>query len=1427
MKKKVLSLTGLLFASLVAWAFIPHMPTDPSREGENAEGIDYLQVTGETSQVVVTPTGNNSYKLETTGGDNPFVTLSALQTDWGESLSYIAFEYTIDQDAECNLQFFPQTAGSSKRIALHETGSWKQAMVDIESVRTELGWGKAGDSLRLNFDDQAVITMEIRNIKPASENDYQAFEAQEILDVVPDPNDYENFPNFSKELRKQLQDALDAYRANPSEENLASMNEAKGKAKECQKAYIYMVRKANEFLEYVDEYMKSELTDAQFAEMENANDLVWAAFVDGTYSTEEALSLKDLKAVSYYETVFGSMPEHNDSTYLVANAAQMMWVARYVNEGHGDINITLTDDIDMSSMPGIMIADNRGSAYSGTLDGQDHTIRMALNVTNTGDYSGALIRFACDATIKNLHLTGSVATLGKHCGSLISYAYGNTTLEGVTSDTDNYTNAGDACLGGLIGIAGENWRGCPDANIYIHNCAFTGTLNHTGVPEDNCGGCFVGWKGFQGAVTVANCYAIPHGEIVNPGNVYSFVRNKPGDDARPLTIKDCYTAENTGVGNIQGKVMTEDQFTSGEVTFLLNGSSAENPGWYQNIGEDNLPVLDSTHGVVVGMNGMYASITDEASVTDAAIQLSGSEMEYAEGLEANETMLDNYKASIEAIGESKTLAELTASISEALAWRAQVEKNIELYAEYAAKAGEILGKLEGDLNAGGLKLRSYLSEDFEPNDDFANGSVSYICTNYTLDNDQLQQEIAFMEDMYMIVASEEVPAGSDVTVLLTNPSFTDGFNGWESHSGNAVSSKSLAECWNNTGEWSQTVTGLRNGIYEIRMNAGYRTDDSDDPTFYNAYLFSGDNQVPVMLYKEDGVLFDDAKSGENCYSGESTDWPYDRIYHEEMYTPTSTTGAHIAFAAGRYKNSILVKVTDGTLTFGIRSLGGPRARDWVTFGNTKLIYWGEPDEATDGLQEVLAGQTARAHTILGAQVDAGANYDLYPNFSNTLRAELQSAIEAAEQKPEGEEAYQLIEKFSGLFTSIRDCQMAYIGLMSKADALTMAYGEALSCGAMTDEELGEKFDALANLSNIFEEGSATAEEIRNMNFFDNEKDGDYYTLASMMDYITFAGLVNGGDTSACAKLLNDIDISPLTTLVIANDGSKPFRGTFDGQGHTLNIGFDLQNTGDYSGALIRFAQDATIRNLHLTGSITTRGKHCGSVVCYAYGHTTLENVTSSTTNSTNAGDACLGGLVGIAGENWNGCPLADIIIRNCAFTGSLTNTGNPDNHNGGCIVGWKGFQSTVSVENCYAAPHGELTAPQNVFSFVRYWDPGDNHQWSVENCYVIADTNIGNIQGTVKTAEQFASGEVCYLLNGDQSNIAWYQNLGTDDYPVLDNTHGTVIANGDGTYGTFNAIESVVESSKPSSATYNLMGQKVSKARKGIYIISGRKVLVK
>ena len=73
----------------------------------------------------------------------------------------------------------------------------------------------------------------------------------------------------------------------------------------------------------------------------------------------------------------------------------------------------------------------------------------------------------------------------------------------------------------------------------------------------------------------------------------------------------------------------------------------------------------------------------------------------------------------------------------------------------------------------------------------------------------------------------------------------------------------------------------------------------------------------------------------------------------------------------------------------------------------------------------------------------------------------------------------------------------------------------------------------------------------------------------------------------------------------------------------------------------------------------------------------------------------------------------------------------------------------------------------------------------VRNCYAIGNTVsfVGNdkvfTMGAEYTKERFASGEICYLLNGSKSDstIVWRQTLETDSLPVFANDHEVVYGN--------------------------------------------------
>ncbi len=118
-------------------------------------------------------------------------------------------------------------------------------------------------------------------------------------------------------------------------------------------------------------------------------------------------------------------------------------------------------------------------------------------------------------------------------------------------------------------------------------------------------------------------------------------------------------------------------------------------------------------------------------------------------------------------------------------------------------------------------------------------------------------------------------------------------------------------------------------------------------------------------------------------------------------------------------------------------------------------------------------------------------------------------------------------------------------------------------------------------------------------------------------------------------------------------------------------------------------------------------------------------------------------------------------------------------------------------------------------------------------------TSMGDGSGARQlTNEQTAGGEACYLLNGDQSQLDWFQTLAVDAVPVPFASHAIVLKRDDGTY-----YNDDVGVEKLSSADgrwwdgecYDLLGRRMGNTsslrqkgtRPGLYIVGGKKMMWK
>ena len=298
-----------------------------------------------------------------------------------------------------------------------------------------------------------------------------------------------------------------------------------------------------------------------------------------------------------------------------------------------------------------------------------------------------------------------------------------------------------------------------------------------------------------------------------------------------------------------------------------------------------------------------------------------------------------------------------------------------------------------------------------------------------------------------------------------------------------------------------------------------------------------------------------------------------------------------------------------------------------------------------------------------------------------------------------------------------------------------------------------------------------------------------YEIATAQDLADFAAAVNGGETDANAVLTADIDMSSLTDWTpIGIDNNCGYKGTFDGRGKTIT-GFQLTSSttnNSYGAGFFGHVVDgANIKNFSIYGTITSTGQRM-SVIGSAQGNVNISgihshlNITCTQTrhggilgaqvgNGTINIDRCsfsgslttnnisgnFGGIVGLTLNNAN----AYINITNCLFDGTI-DIGTGDNAGG--FVGYT-RSCQLKIENCLSV--GTITAT-NPGQFIGQINTTSNQKYSGTNYYLGDNKTQGAGTATeagptpVKvTAEQLASGEIAFKLNGDQSDINWFQKL--------------------------------------------------------------------
>ena len=403
-------------------------------------------------------------------------------------------------------------------------------------------------------------------------------------------------------------------------------------------------------------------------------------------------------------------------------------------------------------------------------------------------------------------------------------------------------------------------------------------------------------------------------------------------------------------------------------------------------------------------------------------------------------------------------------------------------------------------------------------------------------------------------------------------------------------------------------------------------------------------------------------------------------------------------------------------------------------------------------------------------------------------------------------------------------------------------------------------------------------------------DGGTYTIGNMGQLMAFAEIVNSSDQSAVGSLTADIDMEyyhRFTPIGLNNDGSwqRPFRGTFYGNNHVIS---NLYVKTECEGGLFSRLRSGKIYNLGIENAHieSTANLRCGAMAgehhdnawmynCFARG--TIEFVTTHTQKDALAGEG-------------HGGHFVDCYTTLGTICCDLPNGGTTKNCYSGSDVESKKASGELCYllngSSCYDATwrqnigtdtYPELDPTHGIVNKIS--SAGYTTQY-IPSTDVTIPTGVkayaGETSGTKLSLKELTgaiSKDDAVILQGSEGFYSFVPTTGASKYTdnALQGSNGTVQGSGNGIYAlsvmnekvgfypvgtsespvtipagkaylvdaggsvkgfTFvfddeaTGINEELRVKNEESSIYNVAGQRMNKAQKGINIIGGKKMVM-
>ena len=241
-----------------------------------------------------------------------------------------------------------------------------------------------------------------------------------------------------------------------------------------------------------------------------------------------------------------------------------------------------------------------------------------------------------------------------------------------------------------------------------------------------------------------------------------------------------------------------------------------------------------------------------------------------------------------------------------------------------------------------------------------------------------------------------VQKGDDLTFLLNNPGFEKDFSGWTMDKGSigfggtpvtledgTEITSGVAEQWRGAFDFHQTIYNMPSGLYTLSVKAFERNENDQSLRTTSSELYAivnGETQTVktknINADATDEMLFSSEMAGEGAIGTES-----DKENAEGKYIPNGRCGANVHFYYGGYENKFNILVDEiSDIVVGMRD---EKDDNWVLFDDFRIVYKGNGADAyTEAIEALIAEADAMPEKV-------------NPDFGRVLTQEALTALSEA------------------------------------------------------------------------------------------------------------------------------------------------------------------------------------------------------------------------------------------------------------------------------------------------------------------------------------------------------------------------------------------------------------------------------------------------